>query len=207
MQNHKNAVGLWNFKFPYLRKLDIVWGKDRATGLGAEDIAEASANPNCPKNMAICSSSDSEEELVVISEAQGSPASSSSSLTSKRRKKLSPRRESFHKQKKPTTLQATIETRLDNFTTKFESICDVMASQYAAATNAFIGEPKSESLTNEKMQEVINELLNVGISQMDVGRAAEICYHDHAKIEVFFALPSLMRRSYVLGFLYPSSNP
>ncbi|KAL8459950.1 hypothetical protein ACS0TY_031741 [Phlomoides rotata] len=38
--NHKNVVGLWNFRFPYLHKLDMVWGRDRATGHKAEDIAD-----------------------------------------------------------------------------------------------------------------------------------------------------------------------
>ncbi|KAG6503230.1 hypothetical protein ZIOFF_035541 [Zingiber officinale] len=68
--NHKNAVGLLNFRFPYLRKLDMVWGRDRATGVHVEDFVEASANVNCPKNMTVCSSSDSEDEPVIVSDAQ-----------------------------------------------------------------------------------------------------------------------------------------
>ncbi|KAG6506626.1 hypothetical protein ZIOFF_031953 [Zingiber officinale] len=68
--NHKNAVGLLNFRFPYLRKLDMVWGRDRATGVHAEDFVEASANVNCPKNMTVCSSPDSEDEPVIVSDAQ-----------------------------------------------------------------------------------------------------------------------------------------
>ncbi|XP_042440765.1 uncharacterized protein LOC122026183 [Zingiber officinale] len=206
--NHKNAVGLLNFRFPYLHKLDMVWGRDRATGVHAEDFVEASANANCPKNMTVCSSSDSEDEPVIVSDAQGSPSSSSTTQATKKRKKLSPRRKTFCKSKKPRTLQQTIDARLDSFTTKFESVCDHMASQYAIVTNALVAESKSdESLSNEKMQEVINELLNVGISPMDVGRAAEICYNDPAKVQVIFALPSHLRRSFVLGFLYPSVAP
>ncbi|XP_071727111.1 uncharacterized protein [Rutidosis leptorrhynchoides] len=30
-KNHNNSAGLWNFRFPYLKKLDMVWGRDRAT--------------------------------------------------------------------------------------------------------------------------------------------------------------------------------
>ncbi|XP_042428462.1 uncharacterized protein LOC122015561 isoform X3 [Zingiber officinale] len=204
---HPNAVGLRDFKFPYLRKLDIVWGKDRATGLSAEDVVDASMDANWQKNLNVSSSSDNEDEPVLDILSQGSPSSSSCNNGSKKRKKLSPRRESFYKKKKAATPQQTIDSRLDNFTNKFEVICDQMATQYGTITNALIAKSKPESIGGEKMQEVIAELLNIGISPMDVGRAAEICYNDPAKVEVMFALPSHLRRSYVLGFIYPSSIP
>ncbi|KAG6515930.1 hypothetical protein ZIOFF_026376 [Zingiber officinale] len=204
---HPNAVGLRDFKFPYLRKLDIVWGKDRATGLSVEDVVDASMDANWQKNLNVSSSSDNEEEPVLDILSQGSPSSSSCNNGSKKRKKLSPRRESFYKKKKAATPQQTIDLRLDNFTNKFEVICDQMTTQYATITNALIAESKAESIGGEKMQEVIAELLNIGISPMDVGRAAEICYNDPAKVQVMFALPSHLRRSYVLGFIYPSSIP
>ncbi|KAJ9556272.1 hypothetical protein OSB04_010886 [Centaurea solstitialis] len=71
-ETHKNATGLWNFKFPYLRKLDLVWGRDRATGLKAEDISQA-CEANSNKSVFLCSSdSEGEEE----NDAQGSPMSS-----------------------------------------------------------------------------------------------------------------------------------
>ncbi|KAG6524353.1 hypothetical protein ZIOFF_014261 [Zingiber officinale] len=47
---HPNAVGLRDFKFPYLRKLDVVWGKDRATGLNVEDVVDASMDANWKEN-------------------------------------------------------------------------------------------------------------------------------------------------------------
>ncbi|KAL6512387.1 hypothetical protein OROHE_019999 [Orobanche hederae] len=200
--NHKNAVGLWNVKFPYLRKVDMVWGKDRATGLKAEDIFEATIGADIP-NMTLCSSDD--DEYTVVTGEQGSAANTSSCRASKKQKKTSPT-ESFYKRKK-TTLQETIDTKFDNFTDKFESVCSQMTSQYAAVTHALISESKSNTLDEAKMQEVINELLNLGISPVDIGRAAEICYNDPAKVQVLFALPSHLRVSFVLGFIHPTSKP
>ncbi|KAL8548535.1 hypothetical protein ACS0TY_007731 [Phlomoides rotata] len=205
--NHKNVVGLWNFRFPYLHKLDMVWGRDRATGHKAEDIADVGSNANYQKNTIVCSSSDSDGEPAMVSNAQGSHAIPTSTRAPNKRKKVSPERETIHKKKKSATYQQKIDSRLDNFTTKFESICNQMASQYTVATNALVMESKSESLTDEKMQEVITELIGLGLSPTDIGRAAEVCCNDPAKVQVMYALPSYLRCSFVLGFLYPSPNP
>ncbi|KAL6507872.1 hypothetical protein OROGR_024067 [Orobanche gracilis] len=103
--------------------------------------------------------------------------------------------------------QETIDTKFDTFTDKFESVCSQMTSQYAAVTHALISKSKSNTLDEAKMQEVINELLNLGISPVDIGRAAEICHNDPAKVQVLFALPSHLRVSFVLGFIHPTSKP
>ncbi|KAG6489494.1 hypothetical protein ZIOFF_050765 [Zingiber officinale] len=126
-----NAVGLRDFKFSYLRKLDIMWGKDRATGLYAEDVVDASMDANWQKNLNVSSSSDNEDEPVLDILSQGSPLKS-----------------------------------------------------------------KPESLGGEKIQEVIAELLNIGISPMDVDRAVEICYNDPPK----FKFLDSQKISIVIGF-------
>ncbi|KAG6532327.1 hypothetical protein ZIOFF_006167 [Zingiber officinale] len=162
---------------------------------------------NWQKNLSVSSSSDNEDEPVLGILSQSSTSSSSCNNGSKKRKQLSPRRESFYKKKRATTPQQTIDLRLDNFANKFESICNQMAMQYATVINALIAESKPESLGGEKMQEVIAELLKIGISPMDVGRAAKICYNDLAKVQVMFVLPSHLWRSFMPGFIYPSSIP
>ncbi|GJW17980.1 hypothetical protein Tco_0025416 [Tanacetum coccineum] len=65
---HKNATGLFNFKFPYLHKLDMVWGRDRATGLKAEDISEASEDTNNQATTVLCFSDDSGDEVLMVPE-------------------------------------------------------------------------------------------------------------------------------------------
>ncbi|KAJ9554528.1 hypothetical protein OSB04_018573 [Centaurea solstitialis] len=111
--------------------------------------------------------------------SQGSPSSSSTIHTSRKRQKLSPRKECH-------LLLQHIDARLDDFASKFVSIWDQMASQFAISTCH-----KYDSLSDEKMQEIIDELLSIGISQTDVGKALEICYKDHAKFEKY--APSLAK--------------
>ncbi|KVH96338.1 hypothetical protein Ccrd_001577 [Cynara cardunculus var. scolymus] len=173
-------------------------GRDRATRLKAEDISQTCEVSSNNKNVFLCSS-DSEGEQEA--DAKGSP-NSSTTIKSKKRKKLSPRRE-IYKNKKSPSLQNTIDTRLDEFNFKFESICGQMMSQYAATANVLTVATKSDSLSGEKMQEVMNELLSIGISTGDIGKSLEICYNEPAKVKVLFTLPTHIRRSYVLGFLYP----
>ena len=50
------------------------------------------------------------------------------------------------------------------------------------------------------MQKIVGELLDIDISQTNVTRSLEICYHGHAKDKVLFMLWTYMRRSHVLGF-------
>lgn len=196
-KTHNNAIGLWNLKFPYLRKLDLVWGINRPTRVKAEDISEACEDINKSKYLSVpISSSDDEGEQRF--DAQGPH-------TSKTRNKLSLRKE-VYKKKKCSTLQQSIDTRLDEFMSQIKSICGQMISHTAATTNVSAGPNKSDSLSDEKMQEVMNELLNIGLSTADVGKALEICYDQPTKVKVLFTLPAPMRRSYVLGFLYPISQ-
>lgn len=82
-----------------------------------------------------------------------------------------------------------------------------MVTQFGAAAGALtVGDTKSDSLSNEKMQDVLNELINMGISHTDVGKVIEACYNDPNKVKTFFTLPIYMRKSYVLGFLYPNTS-
>ncbi|GJY58530.1 retrovirus-related pol polyprotein from transposon TNT 1-94 [Tanacetum coccineum] len=43
-KNHKDAQGLWDFEFPYFNQLEVVYERDRATGLVAEGYADAIHN-------------------------------------------------------------------------------------------------------------------------------------------------------------------
>ncbi|GJZ45297.1 Myb/SANT-like domain-containing protein [Tanacetum coccineum] len=204
-KTHKNANGLWNFKFPYLHKLDTVWGRDRATGLKAEDIAEACEDNNNHDNTLLIFSSDTEDEVFVVPNTQNPPAVPSTSQ-SKKNKKLSPPTESSHKKKKSLTLEQTIDAKLEGFSSDFKSVCGEMASKIGVAADALIVDAnKSESVPEDKMQEVMNILINMGISHFDVGKVVEFCYNDPTKVKTLFLLPSYMRKSYVLGLLHPEN--
>nr|GEW88381.1 hypothetical protein [Tanacetum cinerariifolium] len=135
-KTYKNANGLWNFKFPYLYKLDTVWGKDRATSLKAEDIAKACEDNN----------------------------------------------KSSHKKKKTLTLEQTIDAKLDGFSFDFKSVYGQMTSKISVVADALaVDANKSESMSEDKMQEVMNILITMGISHFDVGKVVEFCYNDPTK--------------------------
>ncbi|GKF82227.1 hypothetical protein Tco_0243883, partial [Tanacetum coccineum] len=50
-QNHKDAQGLWDFEFPYFNQLEVVYGRDRATGLVAEGYEDAIHNLEVEQNV------------------------------------------------------------------------------------------------------------------------------------------------------------
>ncbi|PWA76419.1 myb/SANT-like domain-containing protein [Artemisia annua] len=49
--NHKEANGLWDFKFPYLDQLELVYGRDRATGATVEGYGDAIHNMEVEQNV------------------------------------------------------------------------------------------------------------------------------------------------------------
>ncbi|KAG6498590.1 hypothetical protein ZIOFF_038310 [Zingiber officinale] len=67
-KTHKDAKGLYNVSFPYFTDLDIVYGKDRATGDVAEDPLDAAQNlENADVTLPITDESDSNSEIEILS--------------------------------------------------------------------------------------------------------------------------------------------
>ncbi|GJY88649.1 hypothetical protein Tco_0503277 [Tanacetum coccineum] len=50
-KNHKETSGMWDFKFPYLNQLELVYGRDRATGGVVEGFREAIRNMESQQNV------------------------------------------------------------------------------------------------------------------------------------------------------------
>ncbi|GKF01163.1 hypothetical protein Tco_0028086, partial [Tanacetum coccineum] len=92
--------------FPYLHKLDMVWGRDRATGLKAEDISE------------LCEDTNNRDEVLMVPETQPGP---STIHATKKRKKVSPPTESSYKKKKAMTPQQVMDAKLDALSSDFKS--------------------------------------------------------------------------------------
>lgn len=106
-------------------------------------------------------SSPFEAEIKV--QVRSDEFTSSSIDKSNKLKELSPREKDDRRNKKSATLEQTINPKIDNFPSKFESICGQMASLYGVAINACINANKFNLLSDEKMQEIVNELLKVGL--------------------------------------------
>ncbi|GJY88645.1 hypothetical protein Tco_0503273 [Tanacetum coccineum] len=50
-ENHKEVNGMWDFKFPYFNQLELVYGRDRATGGVSEGFGEAIRNMESQQNV------------------------------------------------------------------------------------------------------------------------------------------------------------
>nr|GEX18111.1 hypothetical protein [Tanacetum cinerariifolium] len=76
----------------------------------------------------------------------------------------------------------TIDAKLDGFSSDFKSVCGQMPSKISVAADALVVDAnKSESVSEDKMQEVMNILITMGISHSDVDKVIEFCYNDPAK--------------------------
>ncbi|KAG6530484.1 hypothetical protein ZIOFF_012723 [Zingiber officinale] len=83
---HKDAKGLYNVSFPYFTDLDIVYGKDRATGDVAEDPLAAEQNlGNVDVTLNVADESDSNTEIKFLSTMESLPSNSSSSCVAKKK--------------------------------------------------------------------------------------------------------------------------
>ncbi|GKB86441.1 hypothetical protein Tco_0958713 [Tanacetum coccineum] len=135
----------------------MVWGRDRATGLKAEDISEACEDTNNQANEILCGSSDSEDEVFIVPETQPGP---SMIHATKKRKKISPPTESSYKKKKAMTPQQVLDAKLDGLSSDFKSICGEMASKFGVVADALtLDANKSECVSEREMQSPIYFLM------------------------------------------------
>ncbi|GJS72181.1 hypothetical protein Tco_0705022 [Tanacetum coccineum] len=131
----------------------MVWGRDRATGLKAEDISEACEDTNNQANEILCGSSNSEDEVFIVLETQRGP---SMIYATKKRKKISPPTESSYKKKKAMTPQQVLDAKLDGLSSDFKSICGEMASKFGVVADALtLDANKSECVSEREMQSLI----------------------------------------------------
>ncbi|GJY92917.1 ALP1-like protein [Tanacetum coccineum] len=75
---------------------------------------------------------------------------------------------SSYKKKKAMTPQQVLDAKLDGLSSDFKSICGEMASKFGVVADALtLNANKSECVSEEKMQEVMNELINIGIYPLE----------------------------------------
>ncbi|KAG6506590.1 hypothetical protein ZIOFF_031914 [Zingiber officinale] len=83
---HKDAKGLYNVSFPYFTDLDIVYGKDRATGdLAKDPLAVEQSLGNVDVTLTMTDESDSNTEIEFLSTMESLPSNSSSSRAAKKK--------------------------------------------------------------------------------------------------------------------------
>ncbi|KAG6492673.1 hypothetical protein ZIOFF_047638 [Zingiber officinale] len=214
---HKKAKGMWDFKFPYLNQLELVYGRDRAIGVVVQGYVDAIYNLEVDQNDESGGenlgafypfSNEYEEDNNVHFESESTPTSSQNidvTKSAKKRKQPLTARDKVARKKK-LTAHLDIVTQLQDMNNGFHTFVDGFNANFATIANVMVEENLREKIASERMKDVIAELMNLGLPSGDVFKAANIFTADKDKIDVLFNLPSELRRNYVVSLLIPSPS-
>ncbi|CDP01662.1 unnamed protein product [Coffea canephora] len=215
-KTHKDAKGLWDVKFPYLGDLEIVYGRDRATGNVAEDFTQTVQDMEAVQNLEegdegldAMSNSDNDkvEEDEVNSMEQSTQPSSTSTRNSKKQKKQSPPIANVSKKmKSASTTRGDLDASLQLLTSKFGDFVEGIQANFTTIAAAMSNEDKREQLVSDRRDQVVAELMKLALPSGDVMNAADILSEQISKLHVFYNLPAEMKRQYVINLLYPPST-
>ncbi|CAI9102460.1 OLC1v1000736C1 [Oldenlandia corymbosa var. corymbosa] len=211
-QTHKEPKEMWDFKFPYLNQLELVYGRDRATGTVSQGyetaihkMVTAQNNERGGQNSGETDFSSEEENNNVSSELQGTPNS-----LNLPEKQVQPSNtgEKVAKRKKATFAPTPLDVgaQLQDINTGFRTFVEGFNSNFATMANAMVEENLREKSAAERMKDVVLELMNIGLPSGDVFKATNLFTTEKDNIDVFFNLPAEMRRLYVITLLVPTPS-
>ncbi|GAV82250.1 Myb_DNA-bind_3 domain-containing protein [Cephalotus follicularis] len=198
VKSHPHAKGLRRKPFPHYADFTIIWGKDRASGEGAETPADEAEEIEKDFFEQIYSSglngtegSANIEDFVHVADVgigmsspgvdwnggnagtEGEVAASDASTKSKKRSKV-------------------------EVTKHLISNMDRMADNISIIATAF----QHESVSAGRMEKIMQEMLNMdGFTIEEIIKAAEVLISNPNKMVVFFNLPAQHRPNYVLSQL------
>ncbi|KAG6506396.1 hypothetical protein ZIOFF_031719 [Zingiber officinale] len=189
---HKDAKGLYNVSFPYFTDLDMVYGKDRATGDVAEDPLAAEQNlGNATVTLTVTDESDSNTEIEFLSTMESLPSNSSSSSAAK--KKCT---HQVHKASKKTKFAPVknVETEYKEFNDEIRGFMKSLDGHLSTMSTWMQG-------TTSRMPQVLELLEKHGFSGPDKYKASKVICQDPLNIDLLFSLDSTEVREYVLTLI------
>ncbi|XP_074560120.1 uncharacterized protein LOC141816187 [Curcuma longa] len=191
VKSHPAAIGLRNKEFPHLDDLMFVWGKDHATGANAEIPTDTVEEIN------LCDEEIDTFELEKEEYAEGhkdeefdddnqniseTPSSSVCSTNKKSTRK---------KKRKFDDALGDLVGVIRKYIT-FVSKFDEEISNYF----------KQQTENNHRKKKIYEELIELSeFSEQQIMDVGEYILKDEYKLDNFFALPKIFRRSYVLKLL------
>lgn len=205
-QNHKEAKGLWDVQFPYLNQLELVYGRDRATGAAVEGYGDAIHNMETEQNVEIGGdhlgefhfslSDDEESELPYVSQAT---TNVTNATRVPRKQKSTYEGKTAAKKKKTPNMEARLEGIDQSFRMFVQGFNTNFGTMANAVANAMNDDNIRQKAKSEKMKDVLAELMKLNLPSGDVLQAADIFSANKDKIDIFLNLSEQLRVFYVLN--------
>ncbi|KAG8040767.1 hypothetical protein GUJ93_ZPchr0884g33593 [Zizania palustris] len=193
-KNHE-AKGLYGIAFPYYDTLAAIYGRDIATGEGAEGVAEAMSNMEKEIALEDVRDQDDVEERACIETPRRSVDSTSS--CSKKRKK-------DHVKLKDSSSGDRFLDMFVDVQGELKSVCKHVGTMAESMMREAEAQEKivSEEDTQQKLHNrAILELQKLGFTGTEVVNAALVFVKMPDQMCMLLALPDSLRREYILKML------
>ncbi|GJT05707.1 nucleotide-binding alpha-beta plait domain-containing protein [Tanacetum coccineum] len=216
-ETHREAKGLWDFRFPYYDQLSLVYRRGLAPNAaveargdyvnnmevvlleskmesGSEDLGESDDSY----------SGDEENDVHVVSQpspTQPSPTAlnndANETPVATKRNASPDIEDGVAKRSKTTPSPLDIGARLDEINTSFQAFVEGFNANFATMTKFMTNDNIRQKSDSEKLKDVIDELMKLSLSSDDVFKR-EIFATNKNKMDVFISLPDKLRVSYVI---------
>ncbi|XP_074569686.1 uncharacterized protein LOC141840885 [Curcuma longa] len=196
IKNHNDAKSLYNVSFPYFSELEMVYGKDRATGLVAEDPMMAAQNiTDVDAELSISDDNSlTEKGVEVDSMPNQQPSVSSKASHSKGKKKSSTDNvKKVSKRAKTSTVQ-NVDSDFKLLSDRVEGFMQTVSSHLESMSSWVQGK-------SSKMPQVLEVLDKYGFVGKNKYKAAQVICEDSVKVELLFSLDSSEIEDFVLSCL------
>ncbi|GJU96628.1 Myb/SANT-like domain-containing protein [Tanacetum coccineum] len=212
-RTHKEAKGLWDFRFPYYDQLALVYRRGLAPNAAVEArgdyinnmevvVLESKMESGSEDLGESDDSYSGDEENGVHLASQPSPTAlnndANETPVATKRNATPDIEDGVAKRSKTTPLPLDIGSRLDEINTSFQAFVEGFNANFATMTKFMTNDNIRQRSDSEKLKDVIDELMKLSLSSDDVFKAAEIFATNKNKTDVFISLPEKLRVSYVI---------
>ncbi|KAK9733832.1 hypothetical protein RND81_04G095500 [Saponaria officinalis] len=186
-KTHPKAGGLWMTPFPYLDKLDEVFGVDRATGISSE-LSDDSINNLENETIDLNNDNSDNDNVYVYQSPLSFPTDDQPQPppAKKMKKEKTPKGSEKKRAAKFVDL-----TTLDQMTTGFTGFMKDMSSHLATIANAMSTTQEREMEVVEHKKMLLSEIASLpGITQAEAIRAARLFSSNPSQMDVLFSSPN-----------------
>ncbi|XP_062185285.1 uncharacterized protein LOC133888909 isoform X2 [Phragmites australis] len=194
-KNHSDAKGLYGIAFPYYETLASIYGRDIATGEGAEGLGEAVTNME--REITTKYGIDQEEEEERMSRETPRRSTDSTSSSSKKWKK-----DGKGKESDPLVdMFNEVSGDLKLVTMTVGKMAAAMECEAALQEKA-----KNEDPQQKLREKAIGELRRLQYTGGEIIKAASVFVKIPDQMGMMFALPESFRREFILNMLEEEAN-